>query len=381
MPRLVKPRPHYLAQYPGLPERVAAWREVARQYYCEAYQRELPRIVQEFFDAVGKPMEAVTSEDADTYVKAAKDRLSLGTIRLRLIMVQGFLRFFGLDPKFDLPHSPKRREEEIQRQLLSPADVERVLQVCRTTRDRALVSLLWETALRISEALALRWRDVDFDRMTVFLQRRKGGASQQVPFGDLAAASLIEWRNTTQAGAPEDYVFSGLGSLLQRRKPLTRRGVACIIARLGQRAGLRREQMHPHAFRHSCATYLLAQGMNLRQVQNLLGHTNVTATAIYAHVLEADLTDTYARIHRRTSNVGLKAEGAASKPPQKCPNCGGLRLPYHRVCPCGYDYEAQNPELVEKQSLFLRILKDPEVTRMIEEKLRTIIRKDQEGGD
>jgi site-specific recombinase XerD len=381
MPRLVKPRPYYLAQFRGLAERLAAWEEVAQQYYCDGYRRQVPEIVREFFGVVAKPMEAVTAEDADAYVKA-KAQLGTGTLRLRLTIVQGFLRFFGLNPKFDLPRSPHRREDEVQRQLLTPADVERVLQVCQRTRDRALVSLLWETALRISEALAVRWTDVDFERMTVFLQRRKGGASQQVPFGDLTAASLIEWRNTTEAGAPEDYVFSALGHLLRRKHPLKRRSMGSLIARLCQRAGLRREQMHPHAFRHSCATYLLAQGMNLRQVQHLLGHSNVAATAIYAHVLESDLTDTYARIHRRTSNVGLKAEGEASKPPEKCPSCGGLRLPYHRVCPCGYDYQSQNPELVEKQTLFMQILQDPEVTRLIEEKLRTIIRKDRAlGGD
>lgn len=161
-------------------------------------------------------------------------------------------------------------------------------------RDRALLAVLYGCGLRASEASGLRIGDLDFD--DGFLRiRGKGNRERLVPFGTFAAEPLSAYlegpRLRAERRGTSDHVF-----LNRRGGPLSRMGVWSVVRRAARRAGLER-QVHPHTFRHSFATHLLAGGADLRSVQAMLGHQSISTTQIYTHLDRRQLTEIHRRHH------------------------------------------------------------------------------------
>ena len=164
-------------------------------------------------------------------------------------------------------------------------------------RDRALLELLYATGLRVSELVGLRVRDVDLDR-GLLTCLGKGAKERMVPVGEAAA------------GWTRSYLASGRPVLLKRRESahlflnardggvLTRVGFWKIIKKYGRQAGLSRE-LSPHTLRHSFATHLLERGADLRVIQTLLGHADLSTTQIYTHILDARLRAIHDEFHPR----------------------------------------------------------------------------------
>lgn len=162
----------------------------------------------------------------------------------------------------------------------------------RVTRDTALVELLYGSGLRVSEVCGLRWSDVDLSGAVVRVTG-KGNKQRMVPMSATCVAALSEHRRvvaaSVTAGARGDEpVFHN-----ERNNPLTARDARRIVDR---RAPVR---THPHAFRHSFATHLLDGGADLRVVQELLGHEDLTSTQIYTHVSKERLRSTLSVSHPR----------------------------------------------------------------------------------
>jgi len=152
----------------------------------------------------------------------------------------------------------------------------------RTLRDRALVELLYGAGLRVSEAVGLDGGRIDLENRLVRCLG-KGDKERIVPLGREAAEALRR------------YLSRGRPFLNRRHRPelflnaqggaLTRAGAFLILRRLAAKAGLEPERIHPHLLRHSFATHLLEGGHDIRAVQELLGHRDVSTTQIYTHVL------------------------------------------------------------------------------------------------
>jgi integrase/recombinase XerD len=182
--------------------------------------------------------------------------------------------------------------DEVDRLLQSPDITEP-----RGLRDRALIELLYATGLRVSEMVNLRQQDLNLE--SGFLTcTGKGRKQRLVPVGDEAAA----WLNR--------YVKEGRPALLKKRSSprlfvnarggsaLTRVGLWKILKDYGQQAGVR-SRLSPHVLRHSFATHLLERGADLRAIQMMLGHSDLSTTQIYTHVLEARLRAVYDKFHPR----------------------------------------------------------------------------------
>jgi integrase/recombinase XerD len=168
----------------------------------------------------------------------------------------------------------------------------------RGLRDRALIELLYATGLRVSELVGLKPNDVNLDASLVTCLG-KGGKERVVPIGDEAGAWVRR------------YLADARPRLLKRRSSsrlfvnargggpgLTRMGFWKILRAYARQAGLR-SSLSPHVLRHSFATHLLERGADLRSIQLMLGHADLSTTQIYTHVLEHRLRTVYDSCHPR----------------------------------------------------------------------------------
>jgi integrase/recombinase XerD len=167
----------------------------------------------------------------------------------------------------------------------------------RGLRDRAMLSLAYSAGLRVSELIALKLGDVDF-RRGVVAAFGKGEKRRLVPLGEVALAHLGEYRGALCAAGPSRLSESGLLFPSPRGRPLTRQAFWKIVRRYALAVGLP-DAVHPHRLRHSFATHLLAGGADLRSVQAMLGHADVSTTEIYTHVTRDHVRRAHARSHPR----------------------------------------------------------------------------------
>jgi len=186
--------------------------------------------------------------------------------------------------------------------LLSEAQVEALLaapdlKTALGLRDRALLETLYATGLRVSELVGLKIAQVSLE-VGVVRVLGKGSKERLVPIGDEAAVWIDRYRKTVRpelAGkAKSDYLF-----LTGRHGPLTRQAFWALIKRYAVRAGIPAAALSPHVLRHAFATHLLNHGADLRVVQLLLGHADITTTTIYTHVARERLKKLHAQHHPR----------------------------------------------------------------------------------
>ncbi len=162
-------------------------------------------------------------------------------------------------------------------------------------RDRAMLEVLYAAGLRVSELIQLRPGDINLDDGYVIC-RGKGGKERVVPLGKAAAALT---RRYLQEARPQLQKKPAEALFLSRRgDPFTRQGVWKMLREYGRKAGLG-AKISPHVLRHSFATHLLERGADLRSVQLMLGHSQITTTQIYTHVSRERLRRVYERFHPR----------------------------------------------------------------------------------
>jgi len=162
-------------------------------------------------------------------------------------------------------------------------------------RDRAVLEVLYGCGLRVSELVSLELKDVRLAQ-GFLICRGKGNKERIVPVGRAAA----RWLKTYLKEVRPQWDRRGSTAifLTRRGQPFTRQGIWKILKAYGQQAGLR-DKIHPHVLRHSFATHLLERGADLRSVQMLLGHSQITTTQIYTHVSRDRLKQIYDRFHPR----------------------------------------------------------------------------------
>lgn len=163
-------------------------------------------------------------------------------------------------------------------------------------RDRAMLELLYATGLRVSELVRLKTREVNLTSGFI-LTSGKGGKERLVPIGESAHASLSEYMTSVRPRldrkGDNEYLFlSRLG------EPMTRQAFWNIIKKRALQAGIRKN-ISPHTLRHSFATHLLENGADLRSVQIMLGHSDLSTTQIYTHITRERLKKIHQEIHPR----------------------------------------------------------------------------------
>ncbi|MEJ2361704.1 MAG: site-specific tyrosine recombinase XerD [Gammaproteobacteria bacterium] len=184
---------------------------------------------------------------------------------------------------------------------LSESDVDKLLEAPDSTsvlglRDRTMLELLYATGLRVSELVGLQQHQINL-RQGVVRVTGKGQKERLVPMGEVA----IDWLQRYLREARPELAAGQAGSVLfltQRKEGMTRQAFWYLIKRYARQVGIR-AHLSPHTLRHAFATHLLNHGADLRAVQMLLGHSNISTTQIYTHVARARLQALHARHHPR----------------------------------------------------------------------------------
>lgn len=272
----------------------------------ESYARDLTMLAA-FAAGTGAPVETLSRNDLEAFVRSLmSDGRSPRSVARAVACYRSFYRFLVVDgraqtsPAADL--RPPRAWKSLPR-YLSVEDVDRLLQqpdvsTPRGLRDRALIELLYATGMRVSELIGLRPADVNLDA-SYLTCTGKGDKQRIVPIGDEAAAwvgryirdarSLLMRKRST----PRLFVNARGGG-----PGLTRVGFWKILKGYARKAGLK-ASISPHVLRHSFATHLLDRGADLRAIQMMLGHADLSTTQIYTHVLEQRMRTVYDRFHPR----------------------------------------------------------------------------------
>ena len=271
----------------------------------ESYARDL-RALAAFAEQRSTIVEALERADLDAFARSLMSAgLSPRSASRAIACVRGFYRFLALERHLDRSPADDLRAPRAWPalpRLLGLDDVDRLLaqpdtDAPRGLRDKALIEVLYATGLRVSELVAVKPGDLNLEEGYLSCVG-KGDKERIVPVGHEAA----EWVRR--------YVRDGRPALLKGRKspwlfvnardggPLSRVGFWKILKAYGEQAGISRE-LSPHVLRHSFATHLLERGADLRAIQVMLGHADLSTTQIYTHVLEARLRSVYDRYHPR----------------------------------------------------------------------------------
>ncbi|MEA3286526.1 MAG: site-specific tyrosine recombinase XerD [Candidatus Marinimicrobia bacterium] len=186
--------------------------------------------------------------------------------------------------------------------ILNVEDIELLLETIDTEtplglRDRALFELMYAAGMRVSEVCDLTIEQVLMDE-DLILVRGKGNKERIVPLGGEAKKWLIEYLEHGRPSLRKGYFNEGIIFLNNRGKALQRKGIWFILKQLAEKAGLKKA-VSPHTFRHSFATHLLEGGADLRIVQEMLGHVDISTTQIYTHLDSTYLKEVHSSFHPR----------------------------------------------------------------------------------
>lgn len=271
----------------------------------ESYKRDLKQFIAYLRKSEQSKIEEISRQNIVSYLMVLREQgKATSTISRSMASIRAFFQFLLRDQKIISDPSIHLETPKIERRLpkvLSIAEVEALLQAPQSStafgqRDRAMLELLYATGIRVSELTSLSLEDVHL-QMGFVKCLGKGSKERVIPLGRVAIESL------------EQYIQVGRHKLDKKKRskalflnhhgnPISRQGFWKIIKKHAKDAGIEKDIM-PHTIRHSFATHLLENGADLRSVQEMLGHADISTTQIYTHVTKTRLKDVYSKAHPR----------------------------------------------------------------------------------
>ncbi|MEF3301884.1 site-specific tyrosine recombinase XerD [Paenibacillus sp. GYB003] len=274
----------------------------------ESYERDL----NQFIDFIGKLGVQSFLETGKLHIAQYLHELKrLGrapaTVSRNIVSIRALFQFLvkqDIMPQDPSLHMETPKLEKRLPKVLSVEEVERLLAAGETSspsglRDKAMLELLYATGIRVSELISLNVGDVNVG-MGYIHCTGKGSKERIIPLGRIAAACLGHYTESVRPGllrqdkSEEALFINHLGTRL------TRQGFWKIIKRCARDAGIDKE-ITPHTLRHSFATHLLENGADLRAVQEMLGHADISTTQVYTHVTKTRMKEIYDRTHPRAN--------------------------------------------------------------------------------
>ena len=268
----------------------------------EAYHHDLMRYYKYVNEVEHKDFSAIKKKEIKNCLNYLNDSgLDQRTVSRNISSIRSFYKFLLIEKYIktnpsDLLELPKRKKTLPK--VLSMEEIDRLLDIPLTDpysyRNKAMLELMYATGLRVSELMNLKIHDVDLS-MAYVRTVGKGGKERVIPIGDIALEALKsymeEYRSLLLKGKVTDALFlnnHGVG--------MTRQGFFKILKKLAKEKNIK-TPFSPHTLRHSFATHLLNNGADLRSIQELLGHSDISTTQIYTHISNQRLKENYQNFH------------------------------------------------------------------------------------
>jgi len=272
---------------------------------CSAYLRDINQF-RVFLEKKGRCITEAGPSDITAFMSSMREKgRSVRTYTRALIAIRGMYRFFikeGLisESPASVVDIPSYRG--LLPEVLTRDEVERLIGTIEGStplevRDRAMLETLYATGLRVSELVGLRLNDVNLQK-GLLTATGKGSKQRAVPLGEVSMVWLrrymVEARPVLMKKVSSAYLFLSL-----RGRPMTRQNFWEIIKKAALKAGIDRNRIKPHVLRHSFATHLIEGGADLRSVQAMLGHADISTTQVYTHVTSDRLKNLHKKGHPR----------------------------------------------------------------------------------
>lgn len=286
---------HYLQVEKGLASNTLSAYELDLRSYCEFIEKE--RKKSKWID--------VSRLDLMQFLNLLKESgKATTTIARNISSLRMFHRFLYQDGivKIDISeHINIPKKSRKLPNVLSTSEVEKLLSINVKTsldmRNKAMIELLYATGLRVTELIELK--QSDFHRTMGFVRCiGKGSKERIIPVGDIALQAVNDYLDQARPKLVKQNQSENTLFLNHHGRPLTRQGFWKIMKQLAQQVGIKK-RISPHMLRHSFATHLLENGADLRAVQEMLGHEDISTTEIYTHVTRTRMKEVYEQYHPR----------------------------------------------------------------------------------
>ncbi|MFX2255679.1 site-specific tyrosine recombinase/integron integrase [Acinetobacter variabilis] len=289
-------------------------REIQNQskHTLQAYERDVADFL-EFCTIQQLALNDVEATDLRQFLaeKVEQHGLSSSSLQRMLSSIRQFMKwaeqtqYLAFNPADDFQLKRQSRplpgmvDIETVNQILDQPAPETEAQQQMWLRDKAILELLYSSGLRLAEIQSLRIKDVDFNRQLLRIIG-KGNKTRVVPFGSKAKDSLMEWLKIYPLWNG-DFVPDANVFITQKGNPLGARQIENRVKFQAQRAGVNVD-LHPHLLRHCFASHMLSNSGDLRAVQEMLGHSNLSTTQIYTHIDFDRLAQIYDQAHPRAQH-------------------------------------------------------------------------------
>jgi len=268
--------------------------------YAETSQQGYLRAIRMLVDHTGKAPDLVGEEELQDYFLHRKnvDHWAPATMRicyssLRFFFTKVLRREWGT-----FNYLGAQREKKLP-SVLSQEEVRRVLAQVHTHHNRAFLTTVYACGLRLQEVLYLEIGDIDSSRMLIHIHRGKGAKDRFVPL-PVVLLSILRAHWSTHRHPAMLFPASGRGqqaNVAQATSPMAVTTVQGALRDALQRAGINKKNVSIHTLRHTYATHLLDQGVNIRLIQRYLGHANIETTMVYLHLTQRGQEDALVRIN------------------------------------------------------------------------------------
>lgn len=259
--------------------------------------------LEDFFKAFNGSIESCTKKDILTYISSING-LEVSTVNRHISSLKSFFNY--LVDESIIKVSPMEEVSSLKKakklpKYLSISEVNKLLNIPLNSefdyRNKAMLELMYATGLRVSELVSIEYSNIDFENSIIRING-KGKKERIIPLGEVASYYLKVYLNDYRSKLLKRNTYNQV-FLNNHGKPITRQGFNYILENIRELTGITKE-ITPHVLRHSFATHLLEGGADIRSIQEMLGHENISTTNIYTEVVNDVLRSNYEMYHNRS---------------------------------------------------------------------------------